>query len=253
MRRPIARFLQQAVLLAAAFLLTVPDAIAQGDGRGTRFSSAYPWATKGYQGYNEPRTAPSPSAPVGQPRKYQLLITVQVGKNTGENPNTVQLIGHVPEDAQLWIQDEPTHQRGSLRKFVSPALTPGRTYNFTIRAQWAENGRWVQHVHSFPVHAGDLHCIDIIPTSAPTVKEEIATNLAKLDPGDRKAAEQQRFCAVQDTIHLGSMGVPVKVTFKGEQVFLCCDGCVPRAQANADQTIAKVTELKANRLGADPK
>jgi hypothetical protein len=74
---------------------------------------------------------------------------------------------------------------------------------------------------------------------------EIAANLAKLGPEERKLAEDQKFCAVLNDSRLGSMGVPVKVVLKDEPVFLCCKGCVKKAQSNPDQTLARAKELRS--------
>jgi hypothetical protein len=73
---------------------------------------------------------------------------------------------------------------------------------------------------------------------------EIEANLAKLSAEDRKLAEAQRYCAVENKNRLGSMGVPMKIMIRDEPVFLCCDGCETRARAHADRTLAKVRELK---------
>jgi hypothetical protein len=85
----------------------------------------------------------------------------------------------------------------------------------------------------------------VIPNDAETVEKEVKTNTAKLGPDDRKLAEGQRFCAVQEGIRLGAMGVPVKVMIKGEPAFLCCAACEAPAQKNPDQTLNKVKKLKS--------
>jgi hypothetical protein len=79
---------------------------------------------------------------------------------------------------------------------------------------------------------------------AENTDDEVQANLAKLSPEDRKLAEAQKYCAVEDENLLGSMDVPVKVMVKDEPVFLCCKGCKKRALAEPDKTIAKVNELK---------
>jgi hypothetical protein len=79
---------------------------------------------------------------------------------------------------------------------------------------------------------------------------EIAANLAKLKPEDRKLAEAQWLCPVMDDTRLGAMDVPPKVMIKGRPVFVCCKGCVKKALADPDKTLAKVEELKAKRKAA---
>jgi hypothetical protein len=74
---------------------------------------------------------------------------------------------------------------------------------------------------------------------------KIQAALDKLDPEDRKLAEAQEWCAVEDESPLGGMGKPLKVMVKGQPVFLCCKGCEKTAQADPEKTLAKVEELKA--------
>ncbi|MGH7138981.1 MAG: efflux RND transporter periplasmic adaptor subunit, partial [Pirellulales bacterium] len=74
--------------------------------------------------------------------------------------------------------------------------------------------------------------------------KKINVALAKLSPSDRKLAEAQKFCAVEESNRLGSMGTPDKIVINGEPVFLCCAGCEDAARENAKKTLAKVKELK---------
>jgi uncharacterized protein (TIGR03000 family) len=162
-----------------------------------------------------------------------------------EAPESALVVAHLPAVARIWFEDQPTQQTGTLRQFLSPRLTPGMHYTYTVRVQWYEDAQWVSQVHSFPVRAGDIHCIDVIPTKSQAVENGVAANLAKLEPEDRKAAEAQRFCAVQEGIRLGAMGVPVKITVKGQPVFLCCEGCVKKAQSSLERTLEQVKKNKA--------
>jgi hypothetical protein len=74
---------------------------------------------------------------------------------------------------------------------------------------------------------------------------EIRAELAKLPPEDRKLAEQQKYCAIEDDNRLGEMGPPIKLMIKGQPVFICCKGCKKQAEADPDKTLAKVKDLKA--------
>lgn len=89
--------------------------------------------------------------------------------------------------------------------------------------------------------------------SATGEEAEIRDNLAKLSPEDRKLAEAQKFCVVQDKNRLGSMGKPIKVMVKDQPVFLCCEHCRKKALADPDKTLAKVKELKAKAGAAGSK
>ena len=248
MSRECILLVNPAVLVAAGFFLVAPGVQAQ-DARATE----WPWNLRGYQGIvppsKPPSTPPPPPRTAPSPQRYTIHVTVLPPKNE-EALDTALVVAHLPEDARIWFEDEPTKQTGSLRQFVSPSLTPGKRYTYRVRVQWFEDGQWVSQAHSFPVHAGDVHCIDVIPTESRAVEKAVAENLAKLAPDDRKAAQAQRFCAVQEGIRLGSMGVPVKVTVKGQPVYLCCEGCEAKAKADPDRALEKVKKSKAKQAGS---
>ena len=64
---------------------------------------------------------------------------------------------------------------------------------------------------------------------------EIREAMAQLPEADRKLAEAQGVCPVGDG-PLGSMGMPYKVTVKGRDVFLCCEGCKEKIEAIPTRT-----------------
>jgi uncharacterized protein (TIGR03000 family) len=239
-----------AVLVVIACLLVAPEVQAQ-DARGYR-STEWPWNMRGYQSYappsRPPATPPPPPSTAPSPQRYTIHVTV-LPEKYAEAPDTALVVAHLPEDARIWFQDRPTKQTGTLRQFVSPSLTPGKRYTYTVRVEWPEDGRWVSQAHTFLVRAGDVHCIDVVPTESRAVEQAVAENLAKLGPDDRKAAQAQRSCAVQEGVRLGSMGVPVKVTVRGQPVYLCCEGCEDKAKADPDRTLKKVKKLKAKTAG----
>jgi YHS domain-containing protein len=70
-------------------------------------------------------------------------------------------------------------------------------------------------------------------------EDKIAAALAKLSDADRAAAEKQKNCPVSGK-PLGSMGTPVKVTVKGQDVFLCCAGCKAAIEKDPDKYLAKL-------------
>lgn len=156
------------------------------------------------------------------------------------------VIAHLPPGADLWIED--TQMFSDVQKaevtMVTPALEKGKWYTYTATVRWVEDGKWVGQMHTFDVRVGDIHHLEVTPSTAPSVQKEIAASLAKLDKADRAAAEKQKFCAVQDTIHLGSMGAPVKVAVKGTDVFLCCPACKVGAEKNPNQTLKTAEQNK---------
>ena len=83
------------------------------------------------------------------------------------------------------------------------------------------------------------------PVATDDKDAKVENNLAKLSPEDRKLAEAQKYCAVEEENRLGAMGKPYKLVLNGETVFLCCKGCEAEAKAHEERTLGKVKELKA--------
>jgi uncharacterized protein (TIGR03000 family) len=75
---------------------------------------------------------------------------------------TARITVRVAPNAQIWFEDTATRQTGALREFQSPALTPGKTYTYDIRAQWRANGREVTQSRHISVHAGDRVMVDFM-------------------------------------------------------------------------------------------
>jgi uncharacterized protein (TIGR03000 family) len=40
------------------------------------------------------------------------------------------------EHAPMWLDGQPTQQRGTFRPFATPPLEPGRTYSYQLHARW---------------------------------------------------------------------------------------------------------------------
>jgi len=73
--------------------------------------------------------------------------------------------------------------------------------------------------------------------------------IATLPMEERMAIEAQKYCAIADGSLLGGMGSPVKLELNGKPVYLCCKGCVAKANADPSATLAKVEELKKAGMG----
>jgi uncharacterized protein (TIGR03000 family) len=78
--------------------------------------------------------------------RYADYTRAQGDQFTGAYPGTNQVLLHVslPDpNAQVWIDDHATQQRGRERDYLSPSLDPNRSYSYTVRARWTENGQEV--------------------------------------------------------------------------------------------------------------
>ncbi len=82
-----------------------------------------------------------------------------------------------------------------------------------------------------------------VAAATPAELARIAANMAKLSPDDQRLASGQVFCAIDQDSRLGSMGPIMKLTLKGQPVFLCCKGCEAEARAHPDETLLKVQNL----------
>lgn len=63
--------------------------------------------------------------------------------------------------------------------------------------------------------------------------------LAGLSEEDRAAAMKQHFCPVSGEM-LGTMGEPIKVSIKDQEVWICCSGCKKDLEADPDKYLAKI-------------
>jgi uncharacterized protein (TIGR02231 family) len=88
-----------------------------------------------------------------------------------------------------------------------------------------------------PAATGDLLTL--------TVEEaaKVKTAMAKLSPEDRRLAEAQVWCAIDQESPLGINGQVFKSVIKGQPVFFCCKGCQAEARAHPDQTLAAFQKL----------
>ena len=80
------------------------------------------------------------------------------------------------------------------------------------------------------------------PSAVFADEAKIKENLGKLSEADRKLAEAQKICPIEDE-PLGGHGVPIKLIIKDKPVFICCKGCKEDAEKKPDETLKKVAEL----------
>jgi len=57
------------------------------------------------------------------------------GTTQEANDNQAHLLLIVPENAEVWIEGQKMTQTGTRREFVSPVLTPGGSYTYTVRVR----------------------------------------------------------------------------------------------------------------------
>ena len=112
--------------------------------------------------------AVEPAAPAAPAEKYTLQRTAISHRHTAEESTAVFVMVHVPASAQVWIEDKamPAEEGRETRLFSSPALDPAKGYEYTVKVRWQENGKWVSQTDKFPVKAGDVVAVDVVPKAA---------------------------------------------------------------------------------------
>lgn len=79
-----------------------------------------------------------------------------------EDLKTVMVEVYLPEDAQLFVQEKEMPSKGSMRRFVSPPLSPGK-YTYTIKAVIPDANGPRTVTHLVDVRPGDFESIDLRP------------------------------------------------------------------------------------------
>lgn len=81
--------------------------------------------------------------------------------------------------------------------------------------------------------------VGIKNTPAAEAAAQTPSGLQELPEADRLLAQKQRICPVSGE-PLGSMGKPVKLSVKGQVVFLCCAGCEEAITKSPDPYLKKL-------------
>jgi len=142
-----------AVFALGALLLATEKAAAQfGPGQqGPHWSQG---GSYGGRSYGSRWYSPTPTVSPA-PTTSQSFYNAPVQDN-----RTVLIDVRVPAEAQIWFDDDPTKQTGAERLFVSPRLTPGKYYEYQIRAQWNQNGKKLERTQRITFQAGDRIHLD---------------------------------------------------------------------------------------------
>jgi uncharacterized protein (TIGR03000 family) len=79
---------------------------------------------------------------------------------TPARQETASLTVVVPADAEVFIEGDPTMETGTERRFVTPPLTVGAKYRYTIRARWSQDGAPVDKTRKVQITGGAKVSID---------------------------------------------------------------------------------------------
>jgi len=70
----------------------------------------------------------------------------------------------------------------------------------------------------------------------------VEAELAKLPETERAVVAAQKVCPVTEEL-LGSMGPPLKVSVDGKDLYICCEGCREKAEAEFDSYFAEYGQI----------
>ena len=78
-------------------------------------------------------------------------------------------------------------------------------------------------------------------STIPPELEKYKDVIQKLPESEWAAVYKQKVCPVSEE-PLGSMGTPIKVTVKGHDVYICCEGCRKALEDEPDKYLKKIEE-----------
>jgi uncharacterized protein (TIGR03000 family) len=88
-------------------------------------------------------------AQVGKP---VVKLTAPAGGSANATKANLTLV--VPASAEVFFDDTPTTQTGTERVYVTPPLEVGKTFTYSVRVRWQENGKTVEQTRTVDVSAG---------------------------------------------------------------------------------------------------
>ncbi|MCI0684712.1 MAG: DUF1080 domain-containing protein [Gemmataceae bacterium] len=110
------------------------------------------------------------------------------------------VIVRVPADAVVTVGGEKTTQKGTERRFVSPALEPG-TYSYQVEATWTEGGKEVKVSKKVTLEAGKTATLDLrskkevktqVPSKPMPKGEKQPSKEAGKKPAGKKPIEEKK-------------------------------------------------------------
>src|SRR5262249_25927463 len=81
---------------------------------------------------------------------------------TGQAATPATILVSVPENAKLTIDDAATTSTAAERVFVTPALTPGKSYHYTMKVEYVQDGKPVVITKKVDVTAGNETKVNFI-------------------------------------------------------------------------------------------
>jgi uncharacterized protein (TIGR03000 family) len=107
-----------------------------------------------YSGYASPGAVESAVPSSGAP-------SLMEDAGPSQTDNLAHLMVVVPENATVWFEGEKMSQTGATREFVSPPLTPGKRFTYTVRVRFTnDDNKVVDETRKIYVRAGNRWRVD---------------------------------------------------------------------------------------------
>jgi uncharacterized protein (TIGR03000 family) len=117
------------------------------------------------------------------------------------NGNEATILVHMPENANLTIDGQPTQSRSSTRIFHSPPLEPGKVYTYTLRAEMNRDGQPSHAQTTIEVRAGQRSEVNLNFDNANRADNQTNSNVAPADDsGNRINPARSRRTPPADTV-----------------------------------------------------
>ncbi len=78
--------------------------------------------------------------------------------------NRALVVVSLPADAKLYLNNQPTRAQGTVRKFMTPALEPGATFTYVLRAEVVTNGQTRVQTRAITFQAGRQANVTFAPS-----------------------------------------------------------------------------------------
>ena len=100
------------------------------------------------------------AVPVGtQMSAYVSPSVVPAWPGPAGGPAPASRIVHLPANARLTIDGDPTRSTSGARWFVSPPLEPGKTYHYDLKAEVVRDGKRLTETRRVAVRAGQVSAV----------------------------------------------------------------------------------------------
>lgn len=130
-------------------------------GYGGYYGGGYPYYSN-YGAYNYPYAGGYAAYPTGDLSYYYPSTTANALPDPAPPPAGEARIRVIlpTADAHVWFNDTLTTTAGQQRQYRTRPLQPNRSFSYTIRARWNENGQAVERTQVVTVQAGQISVAD---------------------------------------------------------------------------------------------